>query len=565
MNFFIIIPGIIFAALSAAILSYVSMATMVGPWIAPAIVLVSSIILKLRTRVVNKGQVNKELALIQTIGSIGGIIAVGVGFSLPTLYFLDPKIFNNLISRPLYFSSLIAVLCIAAGGFGIWLARIFADKFVIKEKLSFPVSELIYKMITSQSQEKQAKKMFWGFSLSWVICFFRDGILRFKGLLPKVFYIFPSFLGNNFAISIMPMLWAIGFITGVGIVFPLFIGLLSKYLILMPLNNHSLYLPFKLFPTMPYNDFVTAFAAGLVVSGLVLGLLKYPAKILNKFKKFSGFNFFEKLSYKELGLPRDNSSRVAQPVALYRGIKNLMKLFLNLELIFVLGVSFVFLSYLKFTIFSQVLLLIFIVLATYQISFLAGKIGLVTFGRFATFIMIPMMMLFKLNVMQITMLCVFFNVCAAAAADLLFDYKVGRLCNVNFKTIHRYQWLGLVITSLTIGFFLWLLFTNFQVGSADLFAQRGKSRALLIQSLSFDWRIVLFGFFYGVVLKKLKISPTMVFGGILMPNYLTIGLAIGAFLSYIFKKSSEQISFWSGVFAGESIWILFFILLKFCC
>ncbi len=565
MNFFIIIPGIIFAALSAAILSYVSMATMVGPWIAPAIVLVSSIILKLRTKNVDKGQVNKELALIQTIGSIGGIIAVGVGFSLPTLYFLDPKTFNNLIASPLYFSSFIAVLCIAAGGFGIWLARIFADKFVVKEKLSFPVSELIYKMITSQSQEKQAKKMFWGFSFSWVICFFRDGILRFKGLLPKVFYIFPSLLGNNFAISIMPMLWAIGFITGVGIVFPLFIGLLSKYLILMPLNNHSLYLPFKMFPSMPYNDFVMAFAAGLVVSGLVLMFLKYPGQILKKFKKVSGFNYFKK----------ENSSRESFSVTDFlrkdffqtkaAKFKSLMKLFLNLELIFVLSISFLFLSYLKFSLVSQILLLIFIVLATYQISFLAGKIGLVTFGRFATFIMIPMMMFFKLDFMQITMLCVFFNVCAAAASDLLFDYKVGQLCNVNFKTIHRYQWLGLVVTSLTIGFFLWLLFTNFQVGSADLFAQRGKSRALLIQSLSFDWRVVLFGFFYGVILKKLKISPTMVFGGILMPNYLTVGLAIGAFLSYISNKSSDEIPFWSGVFAGESIWILFFILLKLCC
>lgn len=580
MNFFIIIPGIIFAVLSAAILSYVSMATMVGPWIAPAIVLASSIILKLRTRVVDKGQVNKELALIQTIGSIGGIIGVGVGFSLPTLYFLDPTVFNNLIANPLYFSVFIAVLCIAAGGLGIWLARIFADKFVIKEKLSFPVSSLIHKMITSQSQEKQAKKMFLGFSFSWVICFFRDGILNFKGLLPKVFYIFPSLIGNNFAISIMPMLWAIGFITGVGIVFPLFIGLLSKYLILWPLNNHSLYLPFKLFSPMPQGEFVMAFAAGLVLSGLILGLLKYPGQIFKKIKNFSGFNYFKKKDlFKDESLQdeslqdeslQDKSSdrNFFQEKILKiknKNFKSVMKLFLNLELVFVLTVSFLFLSYLKFSIASQILLLIFIVLATYQISYLAGKIGLVTFGRFATFIMIPMMMFFKLDFMQITMLCVFFNVCAAAASDLLFDYKVGQLCNVKFKTIHRYQWLGLVVTSITIGFFLWLLFTNFQIGSPDLFAQRGKSRALLIQSLSFDWRIVFVGFFYGVILKKLKISPTMVFGGILMPNYLTIGLAIGALLSYLSKKSSDEIPFWSGVFAGESIWILFFILLKFCC
>ncbi|MBD3273036.1 hypothetical protein GF385_01650 [Candidatus Dependentiae bacterium] len=542
MNFLVILLGIIFTILSTAILSYISIATMIGPWIAPAIVLASSILLKLRQKKTDIKDINKELAIIQTIGSVGGIVSVGVGFSLPTLYFLDPNIFNNFIKNPLYFSFIIGILCFAAGGFGIWLARSFADKFVIKERLSFPVSKLIYKIITSQSQEKQAKSMFWGFSFSFFISFLRDGILRFKGVLPKVFYVFPSVLGKNFAITIMPMLWAIGFIAGIKIVFPLLIGLFSKYLILWPINNHSLYLNIKLFDPLYFNDFITAFASGLVVSELILGLLKYPKSILNKIKNFSGFNYFKNVKNKSL--------------------KNGFKFFLNIEFIFVLLLSFLLLSYFKFNFFSQILLLVFIVLATYQISFLAAKLGLVTFGRFATFIMIPMMIFFKLNFLQITMLCVFFNVCAAAASDLLFDYKVGQLCFLEFKKVHRYQWLGLIVTCLTIGFFLWLLFSNFQIGSPELFAQRGRSRALLIQSLNFDFRIVLIGFFYGVLLKKLKISPTMVFGGILMPNSLTIGLSIGAIISYLTKKSSEKIPFWSGVFAGESIWILLFILIK---
>ncbi|MFH1461540.1 MAG: OPT/YSL family transporter [bacterium] len=547
MNFFVIIPGIFFAILAAAILSYISMATMVGPWIAPAVVLASSIILRLRRKIVDKSQVNKELAIIQTVGSVGGIIGVGIGFSLPTLYFLDSNLFNNLISNPLKFSFFIAFLCIASGGLGIWIARVLANKFILKDELSFPVSKLIHKMITSQTQARQAKTMFWGFSFAWVISFLRDGLLKFTGFLPKVFYVFPSILGRNLGLSIMPMLWAIGFITGIGIVLPLFIGMLSKYLILWPLNNHSLYLPFKLFPVLPSGAFVMAFASGLAVSELILGLMKYPGIIWDKIKNFSGFNYFKKV--KSLDVKNIN-------------FKKRIKFLLNLEFILVLSFSFAFLTYLKFSFASQILLLIFIVLATYQISFLAAKLGLVTFGRFATFIMIPMMMMFKLGALQITMICVFFNVCAAVASDLLFDYKVGQLCSVEFKKIHRYQWLGLIVTSLTIGFFLWLLFTNFQVGSPELFAQRGKSRALLIQSLSFDWRIVFFGFFYGVILKKIKISPTMVFGGILMPNDLTIGLAIGATISYFTKNSAEKMPFWSGVFAGESIWILFFILMK---
>ena len=130
------------------------------------------------------------------------------------------------------------------------------------------------------------------------------------------------------------------------------------------------------------------------------------------------------------------------------------------------------------------------IIATYQISYLGGKIGLVQFGRFATFVMIPTMFIFRLDAVQITLLCVFVSVCAATATDLLFDYKVGELCEVEFSRIYRYQWLGLLVTALGLGLFLWLLFSNLQLGTAELFAQRGKSRALLIQSINFDWIVV---------------------------------------------------------------------------
>jgi len=73
---------------------------------------------------------------------------------------------------------------------------------------------------------------------------------------------------------------------------------------------------------------------------------------------------------------------------------------------------------------------------------------------------------------------------------------------------------------------------------------------------------LILGFLYGVLLKKFKVNPTMVFGGILMPNSLTIGLMVGAVISWFTKKSKEKQPFWSGVFAGESMWILISMLLR---
>ena len=447
MSFIVLILGIIATILAAATLSYISMATMVGPWIAPAIVLASSVVLKFRKIKIEQGEQVKELAIIQTIGSVGGIVGVGIGFSLPTLYFLDVNTFNNFIKNPIYFFIVMFFLCISAGGFGIWLAHTFANKLLVKEKLSFPVSKLIYEIITSQSQAKQAKQMLAGFSLSWIICFLRDGFLKFKGFLPKNFFVLPSLFGKEFAIATMPMLWAIGYISGLSIVLPLFVGLVSKYLILWPLNNHSLYLPVKFFDVFEFEDFVTAFASGLVVSEFVLGLTGIPKLILSKIKNFKVDNFRVDNFFNSV---KNNN------------LKNNFKYLLDIELIITVFLSFAFLTYFKFSFLSQILLLIFIVLATYQLIYIGGKIGLVTFGRFATFVMLPMMLIFKLDYLQITLLVVFFNVCAAVASDLLFDYKVGQLSGIEFKKIKKYQWIGLLFTALSIVYFFGFYFQLFK-------------------------------------------------------------------------------------------------------
>ena len=551
MNFFVIILGIIFTIFSTAVLSYISMATMIGPWIAPVIVLMSSVILKMGKKFVGQENLNKNIALVQTIGSVGGIVAIGVGFSLPTLYFLDANIFNNLIQKPVSFSIFIAILCFCAGGLGIWLAGCFANSFIKKKNLNFPVSHLIYNMITSQSQQKQAKSMFFGIGASWIICFLKDGFLWTKGILFKVYYLFPNFAGNHIEIILSPMFWAIGFIIGIKVAFPLLIGMISKYLVLYLLNNHSYFLNFNLFLPLSDYDFVIAFCSGLVVSELILGFFKYPLILKQKIRSYSVERLWEKLrSFNEI-LKQKTYNRTAFTL-----------FFSNIEPAFVLICSTGFLYYLGFGFPSLILLLIFIIVATRQISYIGAKIGFVTFGRFATFIMIPMMLLFSLDFVQITFLCVFFNVCAAAASDLLFDYKVGQLCGISFDEIKRYQWIGLLVASMCIGIFLYILFTSLHIGSPELFAQRGQTRALLIQSLNFDLRVVILGLLYGVILKKIGISPTLVLGGILMPNRITIGLMLGALISKLSGRVKDQFPFWCGIFAGESVWVMFSVISK---
>ena len=173
MNVYVIVLGGVFAILSTVVLSYISMATMLGPWIAPTLVLLASVVLQLRLKKRSEYEVQGELALIQAIGSVGGALGMAIGFSLPTLYFLDKTRFLSMLSQPWYFCILLAGISLAAGGLGIILARIFSDKLVKKENYPFPVSSLIYSTITSQSQVKEIRKLFWGISCTSLFCIFR--------------------------------------------------------------------------------------------------------------------------------------------------------------------------------------------------------------------------------------------------------------------------------------------------------------------------------------------------------------------------------------------------------
>lgn len=538
--------GVLFSLLSTAILAYISIATMIGPWIAPTIVLITSILFRC-FKSVNRS--TQTIVMIQAIGAGGGIVATGIGFALPMLYFLDPVTFKQWLNSPWYFCSLISAVCLAAGGLGIWIGRSISQKLLVQDQLPFPVSQLTYNVVTSQAQTEQAKSLLAGLFSTGIFCVLRDGFMRFQGIIPKNITLFSGIYGHDIAIGMSPILFALGFTTGLAVTIPLFVGMISKYLVLLPLNYHANYLPVSLFPVLTQEAFATAFCSGLVLSEVILGSLGYPKLFFNTIKRSLGF-FKERKS--------DFSTK-----SLHKKISDLfLKIFSRAEATIVLVAFFTFFWCFDFSLIEQIALLLFIILATYHISIIGGKIGQVQLGRFSTFIMIPMIVLFKPSFIQLTMICVFFHVCAATATDLLFDYKTGSFCDIDEEKMHRAQWIGLLATSLFIGIILWLLFTNLELGSADLFAQRGKSKALLIQTLSFNHYVIGFGFLYGLVLKKLKVSPTMTFGGIIMPNSITFCLILGGLLSLLPKDKDRYLPFASGVFASESLWILISILLK---
>lgn len=539
MSGIVIAVSVLLSVFSTAVMSYITMATPIGPWIATTLVLLAMLIYKLLGQC---GVLTEKIVLSTCAGSIGGIVATAFGFSFPTLYFLDQPLFNSWMASPFYFCAVLSSLAFVAGWFGIWIANVVEHRFIVQEQLAFPIGQLVYKMITAQNQVRKAWELMVGFVGTAVFCFFQDGLFGFKGFISKSITLSKSFTVSIFTIptipfDIFPMLWAIGFVTGHVIALPLAAGAIASILVVSPINH-------VFFPALTNMEFILAFCSGMVLTGAVMSLLDMPKQLFK----------FGKAMVGSIGKSATSTDNIDQAGTSFMQ-DALSKYFLK-EAVPLLLCLVIFLTYFEFSLLAQIYLIAFTFVCAYQIANIAGKIGLAYLGRFATFVMVPAMFLFTITYTQIVFIATFVEICGGVATDILFGRKIAYLSNLSVRTMKKFQYLGLVVSSLSIGMVFWLLINHFGLGSPDLFAQRAQTRQLLIAVKSFDYYVLIIGFVFGYLLKRINLNPALVLGGLLMPLNISLGLIIGGLCTMLVKNKEEWYPFWSGVFASNSVWML---------
>ncbi len=523
-----IFTSIILSIFSTTVMGYISMATPIGPWIAPTVVLCAMLMLRL-FQVQHQVQ---PLSFIAAASSVGGILATACGFSFPTLYFLDPALFAQWMAQPLYFASVLTGLSFVSGLFGIAAANMLEDRLIVQDKLAFPIGQLVYKMIAVSQQIKKAYELLIGFAATALFCVFRDGLSFVSGFIPASITLVHAMQISILSIPLIrfdmePMYWAIGFVTGHVIALPLAVGALAKIILVDPVNA-------MWFRYLSSVEFVLAFCSGMVLYGVVASFTSLPAMFLKGLHWCkAGMNG----PFKEKG--HGQSGYIP---------------WLELGCAFLLGV--IFLRYFQFSLISMLFLYVASFACIYQIAIIAGKIGLAPLGRFATFVMVPAMLIFRLDTIQIVFVATFVEICGGVTADILFGRKMARLAKVDRRIVGWYQYGGLIVSSAVVGIVFWLLINHFQLGSAQLFAYKAKSRQLLIHATQFNYVVLALGAIFSWVLKKVRVNPTLVLGGLLMPINISLGLIFGGILTFLVADREEWDPFWSGVFASNSIWML---------
>jgi hypothetical protein len=525
-----ILVSVLLSIFSTAVMSYIAMATPIGPWIAPTLVLLAIILMR---ALGSRGSLDSQIAYATVSGSVGGILATACGFSFPALYFIDPILFESWLKYPGYFCIILGFLSFLAGWFGIWIANGVEQKLIVQEQLPFPIGQLVQKMIAAHNNITKAYELLIGFLSTALFCVMQDGTRFFKGLLPKSL---PLLTAQSFSVftipsinfDLWPLLWAIGFVTGHVVAFPLVVGALVKIFFMEPINKIW-------FSSLPSIEFVLAFCGGLVLSGAALGCIETPQSLYKAIRRM-------------LKGTATHSTSLRAKIAMQR--------LLVAECVMLIIPLMLFLSYMGLTLIVQLYLILFTWICSYQMVLVAGKIGLAQLGRYATFVMVPALFLFDLKPQHLILIATFVELSGGIATDILFGRKLAHDAHLSLSTIRFYQYFGLLISSLTVGIVFWLFINHFTLGSAELFAYKAQSRALLLNVQQFNYIVLFIGFCFGLGLKWLKMNPALVLGGLLMPMNISLGLIAGGFLSYLVKEKEEWYPFWSGVFASNSLWML---------
>jgi hypothetical protein len=524
MDIFAIISSVFFVGFAASIMSYVAMATPIGPWVELILVLSATLLFRLCFWGF-VSQLRRRIALVTIAGGIAGIVAVSAGFVFPTLYFLDEYQFTQLLQSPGRFIAFLGGGILAGGSFAFFITHFLRDQFLLDDTMRFPIGQMVYKAVID-SRLSQVVQLVSGFFASIMY-----GLLQVYKIIPTRLqalrmhsWRYMTVPAVMVRLDLLPMFLAIGFIAGHVLTVPLMVGSIAKAFLLPVLGHY--------FPEVTKMNLILGFGTGLILQGAVLSFARLPHVIMPIWKK----------------VMRGESS--TRDVMSWVG--NIPWLLTGSTALCVIG----FLTYLNFSFLAQVYIMIFTVICIYQLLIIGGKIGLAPFGRFATFVMVPGMLMFGFNALQVTSVSLFVALAGGVAVDIMFGQKAGQLLAIDRNEVTRYQIWGLVVSAVAVSVVMWFLIGQFGLGSAQLVAQRAQARALLVNGLSFNGWLIGAGVLFGCVLYGFGINTALVFTGLLFPYDFSFMLIAGGLMSYLVHDKEYFEPFASGVFAANSLWMV---------
>ncbi len=496
-------------------MSYLAMSTQLGPWVAPVFVVVCMV---LAMPLTSKNWFKKYVVVTIAAGSMGGMVGMCLGLTWPSFYFLHQQTFSESMKSPVLFASGISVFVLCAGVLAFLMTYFFKDYLIVQRRLPFPMSKLIHDVVCINDARSSQVMMAQGIvaSSAWNMFLWAQRVM----LSPYVVML-----------HMIPMLVSIGFVAGRLSAVSLLIGMASRKCVLYGIRN-------QYFLTSSDKEFMVTFCSGIFVALISAQALLYLLR--NKGRVYQAFTlsgFFERVAK----LCQVRHTRLL----LVAGIV------LPMILLHVCNVSWL----------AQMYLFIVLLLVTYYVSVIVAKIGVVDLSVFVWVILLPLAYFASDNQLTgVVSVMVFSMLCVGLVVDLLFSYKLAELSDIAYVRILRYQLLGFVVALVSSGFILWWYAHNFQLGSSELLAQSAQEFNVMIEFGTYDHRIVVLGFIFGLIMRLFVPEALVVVGSMLMTTSVTMWLVIAGAFSYLVKDRERFYPFWFGVYASHALWMMIWAL-----
>ncbi|HAK61047.1 MAG TPA: oligopeptide transporter, OPT family [Nitrospiraceae bacterium] len=492
--------------------------------------------------------------IIQTVGSAGESLAAGVIFTLPALYVWgeDPGMLR------------ITLISMLAGGLGVLLMVPLRDYLVRIEdqSLPFPEGRACAKVLEAgQGQAGQAKLIFIGFFVGLAYQFFING--KTLGLWPGFIAINLPFVPSaQISADLTPELLAVGFLVGPSVANAMVSGGALGWLVLIPLiaffgsHVHTAFFPETTIPLSHmtpdeiWNKYIRYIGAGTITIGGIIALIKATPALYRSLKD-SIKGIYTKSTHKnDLSLSTVLLGTIGIGITLALLPRNFIPLgFIGAILVIVFA-------------------FIFVAVSARIVGIVGSSNNPVSGMTIATLIGVTTILVASGqggNNIRVEALIIGAIVCIAAAiaADTSQDLKTGYILGATPWKQQIGEIVGVLTSSLTIAWVLYILHASYHIGSKELPAPQANLMAVVIDGITggnLPWVLVFIGAILATITWLLNINIMAFAIGMYLPFSLSVPIFIGGIARFLIKQqgaSERQLEtgtlFSSGLIAGSAL------------
>ena len=508
-----------------------------------------------------------ESNMVQTIGSAGESLAAGAIFTMPALFLWAEE---GLTDKPGIVEITLIALC--GGILGVLFMVPLRNALIVKEHatLLYPEGTACADvLLAGEEGGANASTVFSGMGLAAIFKFVVDGL---KLLPADVAAAFKSFKGE-IGMEVYPALLGVGYIVGPKIASYMFVGSLMGWMVIIPMiclfGPDTWMYPAAEGTTIAqlyanggaaaiWSTYVKYIGAGAIATGGIISLIKSLPLIVTTFRD----------SMKSMkGSKSTSTERTAQDLPMQFILLGVVAMIFIIWIVPAIPVTFL----------GAVIIVVFGFFFATVSSRMVGLVGSsnnpVSGMAIATLLIATFAIKSsgKTGIDGMTaaiavgsVICII----AAIAGDTSQDLKTGYLLGATPKKQQMGEMLGVVVSGLAIGGFLYLLDAAWGYGTAEIPAPQAQLMKMIVEGImggNLPWGLVFVGVFLAICLEILRI-PVMPFAiGLYLPIYLNATIMIGGVVRGLLDRrkgvdektktaqSTDGTLYCAGMIAGEGL------------